>query len=224
MVLNGWHPSGSPIQFGGFGIGTTRPCSPENRPATYMYPGDPVTSSYWSMEKLTPDDTCQLDTFDGMRRSDVAAMLLSVNSPTIQPGKSVSFDFAVTWARGRDRHDSILKLRDHADVIRENSAVLLNPTVEALAPEDQIPGDLLFTMYPNPTAAQLSIKYSIPSPARIRIRVFDVLGRIRAEPVSAMQQPGTHSVQLDVSAWAPGAYFIRYELTSRTFTRRLVVI
>lgn len=225
LALDSKRSSGFPIVEGSYGIHSSVQCPATQIPVRIMYPGDPVTQSYWSMENLTGEpERCSLFSSNGRTVSDVYYMLTTTAPRTLPAGEAVEYAYAISWARGRDRHDSILKLRDHADVIRENSAVLLNPTVEALDPEDQIPGDLLFTMYPNPTAAQLSIKYSIPSPARIRIRVFDVLGRIMAEPVSAMQQPGTHSVQLDVSAWAPGAYFIRYELANRTFIRRLVVM
>jgi hypothetical protein len=73
---------------------------------------------------------------------------------------------------------------------------------------------VVFPNYPNPFNPSTSIKFSLPSFARVEIRVFDVTGRIVLDILPTDMQPGLHSLKFDASNLASGSYF--YTVTAIT--------
>ena len=223
-LLLGRQIDGSIITEGGIGTSSVFPPVTDIE-TRFMFAGDPFNKEFWSMQNVFGEPTGWIFRHpDGRAQSSLDYLYLTGKGVTIEPGESYAATIALVAARAENSMSSLERVFEYVDLLRANSVVLLNPTVESIDPEEQIPGDLLFTMYPNPTDGQLSLHYSIPAPARIRIRVFDALGRIMAEPVNSMQQSGMHTVHLDVSAWSPGSYFVRYEIANRAFTRTMMVL
>jgi hypothetical protein len=71
--------------------------------------------------------------------------------------------------------------------------------------------------YPNPFNPNTIIQYSIAKPGLVRLRVFDVLGRLVAELVNGHRTPGNYTVdfQAGKKKLSSGVYF--YELRSGEF-------
>jgi hypothetical protein len=78
------------------------------------------------------------------------------------------------------------------------------------------------------TAGGVRIRYSLPEDSRVRIRVFDVLGRLLAVPLDGSASAGTHElVWHERGADGPlasGLYFVRLETPHRKSTGRLVIV
>ncbi len=77
----------------------------------------------------------------------------------------------------------------------------------------------LMQNYPNPFNTGSTIVYDVPgtvsrsaAASGVRLRVYDILGRIVATLVDAKQTPGEYSVRFDGSARASGVYFFRVEI------------
>jgi cyclomaltodextrinase len=75
---------------------------------------------------------------------------------------------------------------------------------------------------PNPFADATTIPFVLPAPGRVRLRVFDVLGREVAVLVDRALPAGRHEARLDGRALAPGTYLCRLEADGQTVTRALV--
>jgi hypothetical protein len=83
----------------------------------------------------------------------------------------------------------------------------------------------LYQNYPNPFNARTIIEYILPSRARLRLRVLDILGRVVSELVPHEEQdPGSYQIAFDASAFSSGVYF--YQLDSDTYrqTKRMVLL
>ena len=83
--------------------------------------------------------------------------------------------------------------------------------------------------YPNPFNPSTTIRYAVPSQARIRLRVFDVIGREVASLVDALQAPGKYIVDWrgTDNAGAPlasGVYFYRLETGAQQLTKRMILL
>lgn len=78
--------------------------------------------------------------------------------------------------------------------------------------------------YPNPVRARTTIRFAAPQAVHTRILVFDVLGRLVAEPVDATLRAGHHDVSFDASQLGSGVYFYRVEAGDFVETRRMVVV
>ena len=63
--------------------------------------------------------------------------------------------------------------------------------------------------YPNPFNASCTISYEIPSRMRVRIDIFDVMGRVLSTLVDDEKPPGWHSVRFEAGAFPSGLYVCR---------------
>lgn len=76
--------------------------------------------------------------------------------------------------------------------------------------------------YPNPFRGVTTITYNIPTPVRVRLSIYDVLGRQLAVLVDKWQGAGAHSARLDASVWPSGVYLYCLEADNQVATGRLV--
>ena len=76
---------------------------------------------------------------------------------------------------------------------------------------------------PTPTRASARIDYALPHASPVRLRVYDVAGRVMTTLVDRVQPAGRFSAMLDGRPLGAGVYFVRLEAAGSTRTRRLVV-
>ncbi|NIW46390.1 MAG: T9SS type A sorting domain-containing protein [candidate division Zixibacteria bacterium] len=75
----------------------------------------------------------------------------------------------------------------------------------------------LFQNCPNPFNPTTTIKYSIAKAGRVKIRIYDILGR-EVETVVNKQMPvGEYEVRFDAAHLSSGLYF--YKISSGEFTK-----
>jgi len=81
-----------------------------------------------------------------------------------------------------------------------------------------IPVDfILFQNYPNPFNSNTVISYSIAKPEKVRLDVYNQLGRKVASLVNEYQQPGRYYVRFNASNLPSGIYF--YQLKAGKFSQ-----
>ena len=82
------------------------------------------------------------------------------------------------------------------------------------------------TVFPNPFADQITINYSIAERGAVTIRIFDVTGRLVAEPLpsSSYVNPGAYSLQLNASEMglAGGVYFVELRSGEYRETQKII--
>lgn len=78
--------------------------------------------------------------------------------------------------------------------------------------------------YPNPFNPSTLIQYSIPRSGRIRLTVFDILGREIASLVDAVQAAGIHKARFDGSSLSSGTYFYRLQAGDFVQSRKLLIM
>ena len=76
---------------------------------------------------------------------------------------------------------------------------------------------------PNPSRGAVTLAFDLARPDRVRLSVYDLLGREVAVLVDAEQPAGTHAAVLDAARLAAGVYVVRMTAGAEVFTRRLVV-
>lgn len=81
----------------------------------------------------------------------------------------------------------------------------------------QIPSQyLLYQNYPNPFNSFTTISYHLQTKGKVKLTVFDILGREVRTLVNKQQDTGYHSITFNAGNLASGIYF--YKLTCRSFT------
>jgi len=73
----------------------------------------------------------------------------------------------------------------------------------------------LYQNYPNPFNPSTTIRYSLPSPSRVSIRIFNILGQHIAELVNREHSAGSYDITWNANV-ASGLYFYRIDAVSMT--------
>ena len=78
--------------------------------------------------------------------------------------------------------------------------------------------------YPNPFNPATTIRYSLSKPGHVRLRLYDIAGRITATIVDGRQSAGQHSASLNLEGKPSGIYF--YELRTEGYfkVRKMTLI
>ncbi|MFB6247714.1 MAG: S8 family serine peptidase [Salinibacter sp.] len=93
-----------------------------------------------------------------------------------------------------------------------------------------LPSDLQFLPnYPNPFSDQTTLEYVLPSPATVRLAVYDVLGRQVRVLVDERQEAGRHTVRWDGHdesgrRMASGVYLARLTVGETTKVRKMTFV
>lgn len=77
-------------------------------------------------------------------------------------------------------------------------------------------------LYPNPTTGSVMINFNITSDEAVSIVLFDLSGKEQLTIQNGLLKKGTHRMQADLSALAPGTYLIKIVSTSENQTLRVV--
>jgi hypothetical protein len=92
------------------------------------------------------------------------------------------------------------------------------------APAPNGSGYLLHPNTPNPFSSATTISYEIPVAGRVRLSVFDALGREVAVLENGLMTPGKHSVVFDAGTLPNGSYHCRMETGMNVLHRILVLL
>jgi hypothetical protein len=75
--------------------------------------------------------------------------------------------------------------------------------------------------YPNPFNPNTSIRYNIPKDSKVKIEVYDALGRTVASLVNEYKSAGSYSVNFDASSLASGVYLYKISAGDFTATKKM---
>jgi Leucine-rich repeat (LRR) protein len=78
-------------------------------------------------------------------------------------------------------------------------------------------------VYPNPATQSAGVEIDLPDDARLRVIMFDVLGRQAGILIDEAVESGVRSVSFPTGNLASGVYFVRVEAGGRSATRSVVV-
>lgn len=158
---------------------------------------------------FTPGDrVIILETLDPVQYTWEFTFNISTNSDTVAPGDGDVFHIFTDRPFSAD------------DVYLIDTKVL---GIER--PEPAIPDEYSLSQnYPNPFNPVTTIEYSIANPDRVKLEIFDILGRQVAELVDSDQNVGTYKVFWNAGGFASGVYFYRISAGEFAEVRKLVVL
>jgi hypothetical protein len=118
-----------------------------------------------------------------------------------------------------DGIDAILSIQD------SELKIYLDETATGIA-DDALESPILFQIfnYPNPFNSSTTIEYTLPQAGRVRIDIYDLLGRKVETLVNEEVQAGRHRAVWDASPYSSGVYFYRVEAGDFVDTKRMVYL
>ena len=209
--MQGLWRDGTPLTVGGDGRRADGPIT------TFSYPGDPVTEQFWSEENVDGEGTNNVP--------DDRRFFVVTGPFRMAPGATEEFVFALPFARGTDRLDSVVKLREAAAYLqRAYDLGFFEPQRVGTGVEPvSTAAFALSRPAPNPFSASTSFTLTVPEgAATARLAVYDVLGREVAVLAEGVLAPGDHPLTLDGARLAAGVYFVRLQTQRQTESLKLI--
>ncbi len=78
--------------------------------------------------------------------------------------------------------------------------------------------------FPNPFNPATQIAYDLPASGRVKLTIFDVVGREIGTLVDEIQQPGFKSIQFNSNRFASGVYFYRLTVGAFVATKKMIIM
>jgi len=187
----------------------------------WAYPGDPVAGASWSEENINGQGT--------RNSSGDRSGVIATPEFALEPGERYVLDFAILFAQGTTRLNSVVRLRGVSDAVQAAyDAGDLFPSMEVSAGEEEEPpaptiDELRLTVQPNPSSGMGTIRLALPSRESVRVRVIDALGREVAVIADGDFPMGEHPLALP-SALAAGVYTVEVRTPTTTASRMLTVV
>jgi len=216
--LQGRWFNGEPMVTSGLGYGPYEDQSGADT-TTIAFPGNPVTSQFWSEENANSEGEPNAP---GDRWYS-----LSSGPFRLESGETVEVVYALPFAQGADRLDSVVQLREAARYLqRAYDLGLFEPERVRLPPaEPPPPTTFALRAFPNPFAASASVELTVADGAgALRLAVYDVLGREVAVLADGVLAPGEYPFSLSGAELSAGVYFVRLETGRQTVSLTLVHI
>jgi len=108
--------------------------------------------------------------------------------------------------------------------------LLLNNSTDDVALGYRITGRLQFrSIVPNPSSGGVRLDYAIPEPGgELRVKIFDVAGRLVAQPFTGRREARTWTTQWDARdvkgrSVPAGVYLVQLQMGGQSFVRRFVL-
>lgn len=155
---------------------------------------------------------------------------VGTNSATLQSSDITSFSLkcivtdAIFEPNTHDSNDSTTSDIFAVGVSGSQNALSDRPGADAAVIAALPEEDILGQNYPNPFNPTTQIQFALSKPARVRLVVYDMLGREVAKLADGEMAAGYHSVTWNASGVSSGVYI--YRLTAGNFvqTRRMLLM
>jgi hypothetical protein len=82
----------------------------------------------------------------------------------------------------------------------------------------------LYNNYPNPFNPATTIKFDIPENTDVKIKVFDMTGKMLRELFNSSLPAGTYETNFDASSFASGIYYFRIEAGKFNETKKMILV
>ena len=111
----------------------------------------------------------------------------------------------------------------------ENGGVWRRPLSEMITSVENRSADMpmhfsLDQNYPNPFNPTTMIRFSLPHPEFVSLKLYDILGQEIATLISRNLQAGTHAASWNAGRYPSGVYFYSLQASSFSQTRKLLLL
>lgn len=138
-------------------------------------------------------------------------------------------DMIEIYGENEELVDQVIELSLRFQILTKYTAFYSDPT-DVDDDNEATPNDFkLYQNYPNPFNPETTIKYSIPQEvkgerSKVKITVYDLLGRLVAVLTDGYKQPGIHEVTFNASNLPSGVYLYKIVAGKYSDTKKMIVL
>ncbi|MFH1009742.1 MAG: T9SS type A sorting domain-containing protein [bacterium] len=131
---------------------------------------------------------------------EIARVLSKGEGPTLR-----YYEYRDRYVRPQELYEYMIADVDNAGVeTRATEQIRRAQVAQTLSPAENV----LHQNFPNPFNPQTVIRYDVQKAGQVRLRAFDVTGRVVASLLDEYASPGHYSVTFDGTALPSGLYFV----------------
>ncbi|NQU04970.1 MAG: T9SS type A sorting domain-containing protein [Calditrichaeota bacterium] len=82
----------------------------------------------------------------------------------------------------------------------------------------------LFPIHPNPFNSTTTIRYSLPMPTDVSLKVYNSIGQEVMTLISGFRQSGVHTSEISANNLPSGLYFVQLKASDQVFTQKVMLI
>jgi hypothetical protein len=143
----------------------------------------------------------------------------------------IEVDYNDSDTPGLDR-DTKLKSYDPTDNTWQNPSLLglarlVGSVVKSDVADNGVETVVAYELnqnYPNPFNPSTTIEFALPQSGKVKLAVYDVLGRQVMTLIDTRMEAGRHNVTFDASRLSSGVYFYRLQTSDHVFTKKMMLI
>ncbi|NOS86732.1 MAG: T9SS type A sorting domain-containing protein, partial [Ignavibacteria bacterium] len=83
---------------------------------------------------------------------------------------------------------------------------------------------MLYPNFPNPFNPETKIQFDVPTAGRVKLEIFDILGKSSELPVDETLRPGRYNIVWSAEEYSSGIYFYRLSAGNFVQTRKMIVV
>lgn len=108
----------------------------------------------------------------------------------------------------------------------QNINFILEPTfIKVISSPDNTPKKYkLEQNYPNPFNPVTNIRFDLPKPGYVTLKIYNITGEETATLVNDIKAPGSYEVEFNASNLSSGIYFYRFVTEDFTETKRMMIV
>jgi len=137
---------------------------------------------------------------------------------SLEPSQIASFD---TYMDLPAKYDSIKYLPNYN--VSSTGDIIISG-VGGMAEKRTVGEFSLSQNYPNPFNASTALRFSIDRPQRIKIEIYDLMGKSVMSVFNGIISKGEHSIMIEAAALSSGSYFCVLSGESKQILRKMTII
>lgn len=89
-------------------------------------------------------------------------------------------------------------------------------------PLERTSAKIQLEIYPNPSSGTMTLTYKLPVFSPVKVRIYDLQGRLVTQLIQEWQESGTQSLTLDASELNPGIYICMLESNGMSACTKMI--
>ena len=163
----------------------------------------PIGASSWTITSVSVNDTIHVP---------ISLVFLGKQQATDQ---QTHYSPSITWTSGGTPY-----LRHHNVLVDFQNTVTSVPQTAGIPPMTFA----LYQNYPNPFNPSTTIRYDVPRESKVKLIVYDILGREVATIVDEVKKPGSYQSIWNATRFASGVYFYRLQAGENSAVKKLLLL
>jgi len=77
--------------------------------------------------------------------------------------------------------------------------------------------------FPNPASDELHLRFVLNTSQLVNVEIYDAKGQLISQSNHGIMVPAEHDIQINLSQWERGLYFLKFRAGSQQISKKIIV-